>query len=99
MIYVNDCIVFSKQRSVINGFIQSLQSGKEKYILTNKGEIYKYIGVDIINTYNDITMKQPYMVEHCLQEMGFVDEMSIKKLLATKYVLHKDKEGYPRQYS
>ena len=33
--YVNDCIIFSEDKSVIDGFIYSLKHGKEKYILTD----------------------------------------------------------------
>ena len=44
-------------------------------------------------------MKQPYLIECCLQEMSITEEMNIKKLPATKHLLHKDKEGYPIQHS
>ena len=48
--YVDECIVLSKTKSVIDNFIESLQYGKEKYILTDEGEIDKYLGVDIVRT-------------------------------------------------
>ena len=48
--YVDDCIVLSKTKSVIDDFIESLQSGKEKYIFTDNGDIDKYLGADIIKT-------------------------------------------------
>ena len=96
LIYVDDCIVLSKTKSVIDDFIESLQSGKEKYILTDEREIDKYLGVDIVRTQNSITMKHPYLIERCLQEMGIAEEMNIKKVPATKPLLHKDKERDPR---
>ena len=73
MIYVDDCIVLSKTKSVIDNFIEYLQSGKEKYILNDEGEIDKYLGVDIVRTQNSITMKQPYLIERCRQEMGITE--------------------------
>ena len=99
MIYVDDCIVLSKTKSVIDNFIESLQSSKEQIILTDEGEIDKYIEVDIVRAKNSITMKQPYLIERWLQEMGITEKMNIKKVPATKPLLYKDKEGDPRHNS
>ena len=95
MIYVEDCIIFSRSKSVIKSFVYSLVNGKEKYVLTDEGEIDKYLGVDIIKTNDSTSMTQPYLIQRCLNEMGITDDMNIKKTPATKPLLHKDKEGYP----
>ena len=82
LIYVDDCIILSRNKSVIDDFISSLKNGKEKYILTDEGEIDKYLGVDIVKSANTVTMKQPYLIERCLTEMGITDDMNIKKVPA-----------------
>ena len=89
----------SRNKSVIDDFISSLQNRKEKYILTDEGEIDKYLGVDIIKSANLVTMKQPYLIERCLTEMGITDDVNIKKVPASTPLLHKDKEGSPRQHT
>ena len=47
LVYVDDCIIFSKDKSVIDDLIHSLMNGPENYVLTDEGEINKYLGVDI----------------------------------------------------
>ena len=44
-------------------------------------------------------MKRPYLIELYLQEMDITDLMKINKVLETKHMLYKDKEGDPRQHS
>jgi len=99
LIYVDDCIILSKNKSVIDDFILSLKNGKEKYVLTDEGEIDKYLGVDIVKTKTSVTMTQPYLIERCLEEMEITKDMNIKKVPASKPLLHKDKEGAPRQHT
>ena len=52
---------FFKNQSVIDDLIYSLQHGDEKYIITDNGEIDKYLGVDIVRS-KDGTMelRQPF---------------------------------------
>ena len=44
-------------------------------------------------------MNQPYLIERCLDEMGIINRMNIKKVPASKPLLRKDKEGAPRQHT
>ena len=39
LVFVDDYLIFSKDKSVIDGFIYSLQHGEENYSLTDEGEI------------------------------------------------------------
>ena len=57
LIYVDDCILLSRNKSVIDNFISSLKNGKEKYILTDEGDIDKYLGVYIVKSTNSVTIK------------------------------------------
>ena len=98
-IYVDDCIIVSKHKSIINNFISSIQSDKEKYIFTDNGEIDKHPGVNIVKTQNSIITKQPYLIERCLQDMEITEGMNIKKVQVSKPLLYKDKRGAPIHHS
>ena len=94
MVYVDDCIIYSKDKSVIDGLIWSLRHGPENYILTDEGEIDKYLGVDIVkNKDGSMELRQPFLIERCLKAMEIDPTMNIKRTPATKPLLHKDKDG------
>ena len=57
LIYIDDCIVLSKTETVLGNFIESLQSGKKIYILTDEGETERNLGVYIYRTQKSITTK------------------------------------------
>ena len=100
LVFVDDCLIFSKDKSVIDGFIYSLQHGEENYILTDEGEIEKYLGVEIIKS-KDGTMelRQPFLIDRCLEAMQVDSKMNIKKTPSTKPLLHKNKDGDPRKHT
>ena len=45
--YVDDCIIVGKSMQEINKLIASLKNGPEKFILTDEGDINKFLGIDI----------------------------------------------------
>ena len=47
IIYIDDILIFSKKKIWIDLFVKSLVEGKEKFELTNEGNIDKYLGIDI----------------------------------------------------
>ena len=99
LVYVDDCIIFSKDKSVSEELIYSLQHGPEKYVLTDEGNINKYLGVDIDRSKKgSIETIQPYLIERCLEAIGVNDTMNIKKTPSTKTLMHKDKDGDPRKH-
>ena len=99
LVYVDDCIIFSKDKSVIDDLIHSLMNGPENYVLTDEGEINTYLGVDIDKSKKgSIELRQPYLIQRCLEAMEVNDKMDIKRTPATKPLLHKDKDGSPRKH-
>ena len=47
IVYIDDILIFSKKKIWIDFFVKSFFEEKEKFELTNKGNIDKYLGVDI----------------------------------------------------
>ena len=48
LVYVDDCIIFSRKNSGISDkLIASLKDGKENFEFTDEGNLKSYLGVDI----------------------------------------------------
>ena len=45
--YVDDCIVAGWSIKGIDSFIYSLQHGSENFILADKGDVNKFLGIEI----------------------------------------------------
>ena len=45
--YVDDCSIIGEQMSDINAFINSMHEGKENFILTDEGDVNKFLGIEI----------------------------------------------------
>ena len=74
-------------------------NGPENYVLTDEGEIDKYLGVDIDKSKKgSIELRQSYLIQRCLEAMEANDKMNMKRTPATKPLIHKDKDGSPRKH-
>ena len=47
LVYVDDCIVISKETRVIDTFIKSMQNGKEGFTLMGVGDLARFWGVEM----------------------------------------------------
>ncbi len=47
--YVDDCIIVSDSMKDINTFLKSMKDGPEEYVLTDEGDIKKFLGIEIKN--------------------------------------------------
>jgi hypothetical protein len=45
--YVDDCIIDSNSMKDINTFVTSMKDGPKEYVLTDEGDINKYLGIEI----------------------------------------------------
>lgn len=66
--YVDDCILTSMQ--TIDELITSLEKGKdkEKFILTDEGDIDKFLGIEIQHFENgSFEISQPHLINRILQ--------------------------------
>eukprot|EP00984_Skeletonema_dohrnii_P038098 scaffold40932_cov255-Skeletonema_dohrnii-CCMP3373.AAC.1 len=72
--YVDDCIIVGNSVKEIDEFIKSLQGGKEDFILTDEGNIDKFLGVEIVDRgRGEFEMKQPHLIDRILQSLGLKD--------------------------
>jgi hypothetical protein len=45
--YIDDCIIISNSIKDINTFVKSIKDGPEGYVLTDEGDINKFLGIEI----------------------------------------------------
>ena len=45
--YVNDCIIVGPSMENINRFVDSMKNGDKNFVLTNEGDINKFLGIEI----------------------------------------------------
>ena len=71
--YVDDCILISKDASVIDEFITSLTNGPDKYVFTDEGTMNTYLGANISPLPNkeDVVLSQPHLIERIIEALDF----------------------------
>ena len=67
--YVDDCILLSPKKEIIDEFLVSLKHGPEQFIFTDEGDIERYLGVEVTRLDDDsgFKMTQPFLIERILQ--------------------------------
>ena len=73
LVYVDDCILISKEALVIQKFISSLKAGTEDFVFTEKGTMNSYLGV-YISSFLDkkgFTLSQPFFIDRVIQALNF----------------------------
>ena len=103
--YVDDCILVSTSQETLDNFVKSLIEGEEKFILTDEGDIDKFLGIEIKH-YDDgsFELTQPHLIQRIVSELGLGDDNKwgqAAKSRATpseKAILSKDSNGSPRKY-
>ena len=100
VIYVDDAILVSPHKALINIEIKSLQEG---YNLVNDGELKDYLGTHFIELSDgSIELSQPHMVERVLQVVCLDDISDCTKMHDTPAIittlLDNDPNGAPRVY-
>ena len=101
--YVDDCIIVGNKMREIDNFVKSMQNGKENFILTDEGDIDKFLGIEIQHLDDKrFELKQPFLIERICRTLGLIDndwkaETNSKKTPVGKPILNKDLEGKPRK--
>ena len=89
----------------IDSFVNSMQTGPENFILTDEGDIDKFLGIDIKQlSENKFEISQPFLIERIVNLLGLKDNdfdanSNSRATPVGKPVLHKDLEGKPRKLS
>jgi hypothetical protein len=105
IIYVDDCLVFCEQPDDADKLIRDLI---KNYSLTDEGElglegetVSSYLGVKVVHDKEsgEISLTQPYLIEHILELLGSAVDKANVKHTPTEYKLALQKEKMVLQES
>ncbi len=103
LVYMDDCILISKERSSIDAFITSLKNGPENFVFTDKGELKRYLGVEISplpDGSSGFSMTQPFLIEQILKAADIDTRMTNSRPTpAVLPLLTKDENGPERKHT
>ena len=101
LVYVDDCIIISKDEKVIDRFVSSMMNGKEGFVLTYDGDLARFLGVEIEYCKDGtINMTQPHLIQRILSLCGVKsNEVNGRDNPVAKPILHKDLAGLKRKHS
>jgi hypothetical protein len=96
--WVDDCLIFSKNKQIADDLIKGLDT---KFSLTEEEDVSAYLGVkmEIDKDKNTVTMSQPYLIERIINLLGdAISQANVKNTPAVyKELLHKDEHGPERK--
>ena len=93
--YVDDCLIFAQDSSLVTDFYNSLQ---KDFNCTDEGEADGYLGVEIKKNNSTITLKQPQLVKRACLQLGLQDA-NPKSTPIVKPLLHAFINGKERDPS
>ncbi len=68
LVYVDDCILLSKNPDAIKNFITSLEQGPEQFVFTDEGTLQRYLGVEVEKSPDGhgFSMMQPFLIQRII---------------------------------
>jgi hypothetical protein len=89
--YVDDCLIFAKEDSVIDSLIKKLS---QDFLLQDEGYVNTFLGVQISkdSTTKTKTFTQPHLIQQILSDVG-VSSDSNGKETPVDTILHNDPDG------
>ena len=111
LIYVDDCLVFSRDSTSITELVNSLREGEKDlkgrkktfntYTLTVEDGIENYLGVQVkkASDLKSFELNQPFLIDQILDLIGVDENHNTCDTPAVKPLLHKDENGFDRKYS
>ena len=93
--YVDDCIIVGPSMKEIDGFVASMKYGSENFVLTDEGDINKFLGIEITQL-NEKTFKisQPFLIDRIISFLNidtnnYSMDTNVKSTPVGKPLLHK----------
>ena len=73
LVYVDDCILLSKDELPMKRFVQSLKDGDENFDFTEDGTLENYLGVNIAKLPDEqgFEMSQPFLIDRIITAINF----------------------------
>ena len=106
--YVDDCIIVGDSMNEIDAFVKSMMDGPENFILTDEGDIdkfLKFLGININHLGpNKFELSQPFLIDRIVTLLGLKDnefdaQTNTRATPIKGLVLNKDLNGKPKKYS
>ena len=101
LVYVDDCIILSRDQKSIDMFINTLKYGPEKFAFTDEGSLDKYLGVEIerLSDKTGFTMTQPFLIQRILEAAKIDSRMTNSRPTpVVGPLLSKDEDGPDRKH-
>ena len=98
--YVDDCILISTKREMLDRFTDSLKNGIEKFEFTDEGPLDKYLGVEIEKLdRNEFILRQPHLIQRTLELLGVSEDHYNKRdVPVIGPLLGRDESGPDRKH-
>jgi hypothetical protein len=103
LVYVDNCIIVGLDMSEIEEFVVSMQNGPENFILTDEGNIDKFLGLEIkwLGP-KEFEISQPFLIDRIITFLGLQSDAADthcnnKFTPAAAQILNKDLQGKPRK--
>ena len=65
--YVDDCIIVGPSMENINRFVDSMMNGDKNFVLTDEGDINKFLGIEITQLDDKrFKISQPYLIDRII---------------------------------
>ena len=87
----------------IDAFVESMHNGPENFVLTDEGDVNKFLGIEITeHEDSSFELSQPFMIDRILSFLGlchneFETDTKSKSTPVAKGLLHRDLAGKPRK--
>ena len=97
VVYVNDCLLFSKEASVLDALMDSL---KKEFILTMEGDVGAFLGIGIKHHPDSrLELVQPGLIKKIISECGLQENSHTHDTPSETKILQHDPLGPPRELS
>ncbi len=97
LIYVDDCLIFSPNKSTIDAIIQHLST---VFKITSEDDVGAYLGIDISRTSNGhLLLRQPGLIDKAIALCGLETESNEHQTPADKILHSVHDDDSPRQYN
>ena len=102
LVYVDDCILISKDDIAIPKFIKSLEDGAKNFVFTDEGSLESYLGVSMVKLPDGkgFTLSQPLLIDRIIKAIGFdmATTKSARDTVSACYpLLNKDIDGLAKK--